>query len=525
MKRKTILFGIDGATWNFIDKFMEENVMPTMSYILKHGTRGTLLSTFPPETMAAWTSIFTGVNPGKHGVPDFRLRVNNRIELAGSHYRMVDTIWKIMSQNGLRSIVVNDPVTYPPDPINGIVTTGLMTPPNLNYAYPPELRSEIDSVVGGYSCEPPPDFFEKAMKAKPDAYQMLEEVATKHAKTALHLARNHEWDILAPIFTTTDRLQHVFFSDLEYIRRHYALIDGFLKQFLEIAVNENANLFIVSDHGFGQSNRALYVNTWLTQLGFEKVKKSSIRSLLASSGLTLYKLTELVGKLHLSRAAFKLYRIFPKIITVLPFESYEEGEIDYTASQAYSSAYHGIYLNTALHGQEYEKVRNAIIRQLDELTDDGIKVIEKLYKREEVLWGEYSNRAPDIFVVMREGYGMSTHLNPKVFDRLRNREVIISGSHRAEGIFAAFGPDIRSNMRLHEPVHTWDVAPTILHMHNLPIPEHMDGKALVAMLRDDSELNKSSRLELISERHRIKERIRTIESSQGKTSVPQDRAN
>ncbi|MGH9879153.1 MAG: hypothetical protein ACRD5H_16105, partial [Nitrososphaerales archaeon] len=183
------------------------------------------------------------------------------------------------------------------------------------------------------------------------------------------------------------------------------------------------------------------------------------------------------------------------------------------------------YLNAALHGKDYKKVRNAIIHQLDILTDGGIKVIEKLYKREEVMWGEYSDRAPDIFVVMREGYGMSTHLNPKLFDKLRNREVIISGSHRAEGIFAAFGPDIRSNTHMHDPVHTWDVTPTILHMHNLPIPEYMDGKALVAMLRDDSALNRSSRLELINERHRIKERIRTIESSKGKTSSLQDTAN
>ncbi|MEM2759475.1 MAG: alkaline phosphatase family protein [Nitrososphaerales archaeon] len=512
MKKKTILFGIDGATWYLIDKFVEEDSLPTMKYVLKNGAKGTLVSTFPTETMAAWTSIFTGVNPGKHGMPDFRLRINGGIEIAESRYRMVETVWQILSRKGLRSIVINDPVTYPPDAIKGIMTTGLMTPPHMNYVYPPQLRNEIDNIVGGYMCEPPPSFYEKAIKAKPEAYAMLEEVATKQACTALHLAKNYEWDVLAPIFTTSDRLQHVFFSNIDYLRKHYELLDGFMKQFLDIAQDENANLLITSDHGFGPVNKAFYINTWLSKNGFQKVKKSAVRSMLLSRGLTVYKLMELVGKLHLTNVALKLYRLSPKIVASLPLDTYEENQTDYNESQAFSTAYQGIYLNGNLTGEDYEHVRDAIMSKLNGVTDNGTCIIEKLYKREEVVWGPFSDRAPDIFVVTKVGYAMSTHLNPNIFDKLTNRGVTISGSHRLEGIFAAYGSDIKKNVNLNT-VNTWDIAPTILHMHEIPVPQYMDGRALVEMFRDDSELARSVIRERADERYRIRERLRSI--SQG----------
>ncbi len=510
MKKRTILFGIDGATWQLVDRFINEDSMPNLKYVIDHGVKGVLMSTFPTETMAAWTSIFTGVNPGKHGMPDFRLRINDRIEIAQSRYRMVETIWQILSKKGLKTIVTNDPVTYPPDAINGIMTTGLMTPPNANYVFPAEVRSEIDKVVGGYMCEPPENFYEKALTAKAEAYAMLEEVATKQALAALHLAKNYEWDILAPIFTTTDRLQHVFFEDHHYLKRHYALLDGFLHKFLDIASEGNTNLLIVSDHGFGPLHKSLYINTWLKEEGFQNVRKSAIRSMLISGGLTIYKLKELIGKLRLSGLALKMYRLSPSMIKeALPLGTYEANQTDYLTSQAFSTAYHGIYLNSNLKGQEYEQIRDAIINKLYELKDNGTKVVERLYKQEEVLWGQYSDRAPDIFIVTKVGYGISTHLNPEIFDRPQNHDVTISGSHRLEGIIAATGPDIKTGMTIENNMYVWDVATTILHTLGLPILDYMDGRVITEMFIDGNRLTRTVH-KAVNERDRIKHALRNL---------------
>lgn len=513
MKRKTILFGIDGAPWHLVDRFVEEGVMPNMKKFLEGGVKATLLSTFPTETMAAWTSIFTGVNPGKHGMPDFRLRLNGKIEIAQSRFRQAETIWQIMSKRGMKSILINDPVTYPPNAINGVVTTGLMTPPNVkNFIYPPELREEVDRVVGGYMCEPPSTFYEKAVNAKPEAYAMLEEVASKQAESALFYAKKIDWDVLAPIFTTSDRLMHVFYTDNDYMKKHFGLLDGFLGKFLEIAQKENANVLIASDHGFGPIEKALYINTWLASEGFQIVKRTAMRSFMTSRGLTVYKLMDIIGKLRLSGVALKLYRLSPKMIKeAIPLGSYEEGQTDYDNSKAFSTAYHGIYINSNLERDEFERVRDSIMAKLYELTDNGTRIVEKLYKREEVLWGAQSERAPDIFIVTKIGYGVSTHLNSKIFDKLQNHGVVISGSHRLEGIFAAAGPDIKKGLVLGRDLNGWDVASTILHMHSIPIPTQMDGTVIKEIFEDGSELaSRSITQEVSSESLRIKERLRTL---------------
>ncbi len=523
MRKRTILFGIDGAPWHLVDRLINEGAMPNMKRFLDGGVRGTLLSTFPTQTIAAWTSIFTGVNPGKHGMPDIRLRLNGKIEIAQSRYRQTETIWQIMSRRGLKSILINDPVTYPPNAINGVVTSGLMTPPNVkNFIYPQDMREEVDQAVGGYLCEPPNKFYEKSVESKPEAYSMLNEVASKQAEAGLYLAKKIDWDVLAPIFTTSDRLMHVFYNDYEYVSKHFTLLDGFLKEFLEIAEKENANVLICSDHGFGPTARAIYVNTWLASQGFQVVKNNAVRSMMTSSGLTVYKLADIIGKLHLSELALKIYRISPRMIKeALPLGSYEGGQTDYDASDAFSTAYHGIYLNSNLKGAEFEKVRDAIIAKLNEVTDEGVKVIEKVYKREEVLWGPHSDRAPDIFVVTRIGYGMSTHLNRRIFDRLKNHDVVISGSHRLEGIFAASGPDIKRGQTLGDELHVWDVASTILHIHSIPIPSYMDGKVIRKIFAENSELAAESITQISSESLRIREKLRALK----KEKMPREGQN
>jgi predicted AlkP superfamily phosphohydrolase/phosphomutase len=350
---------------------------------------------------------------------------------------------------------------------------------------------------------------------------MLEQVASKQAEAALYYSKKIDWDVLAPIFTTSDRLMHVFYNDYDYLKKHFSLLDGYLGQFLEIAQRENANVLIASDHGFGPTEKALYINTWLASEGFQIVKRSAMRSMMTSSGLTVYKIMEIIGKLRLSGLALKIYRISPKMIKeAIPLGSYEEGQTDYDNSQAFSTAYHGIYINSNLKGAEFERVRDAIMSKLYELKDNGTKIVEKLYKREEVLWGDQSERAPDIFIVTKIGYGVSTHLNRKMFDKLQNHGVIISGSHRLEGIFAASGPDIKKGLAIGRDLNGWDVASTILHMHSVPIPASMDGKVIKEIFADNSELAaKSITQEVSSESLRIRERLRSLKRENG----PRDR--
>src|ERR1051325_7521942 len=68
---KTILFGLDGATFQILDDLVARGVMPRLASVYERGFRAPLSSTPVPLTPQAWTTLATGRSPGWHGVFDF----------------------------------------------------------------------------------------------------------------------------------------------------------------------------------------------------------------------------------------------------------------------------------------------------------------------------------------------------------------------------------------------------------------------------------------------------------------------
>jgi arylsulfatase A-like enzyme len=67
----------------------------------------------------------------------------------------------------------------------------------------------------------------------------------------------------------------------------------------------------------------------------------------------------------------------------------------------------------------------------------------------------------------------------------------ISGTHRMDGIFLAYGQAIQPGA-LAEKAQIVDLAPTILYLMGEPVPEHMDGVALDEILRGPVRLARRS---------------------------------
>ena len=117
---RSIVIGIDGAKPKFIEKWIDE-----LSTLQKfYPCYGKLASTLPPSSAPAWTSIVTGVTPEKHGIYDF-FYFDNGIKVVSSRHRRMPAIWNLLSDIGKRSIVINVPMTYPPERVNGIIISGL----------------------------------------------------------------------------------------------------------------------------------------------------------------------------------------------------------------------------------------------------------------------------------------------------------------------------------------------------------------------------------------------------------------
>ena len=126
-RSKTILIGLDGATYTVIRPAMANGDLPNLRALMESGSSGILKSTHPPVSPVAWTSCMTGVNPAKHGILDFMepetkdtlgIRLNNRKDCKAK------PIWRFLNEQGYKTVVVNVPMTYPPDELDGVMVSG-----------------------------------------------------------------------------------------------------------------------------------------------------------------------------------------------------------------------------------------------------------------------------------------------------------------------------------------------------------------------------------------------------------------
>lgn len=89
------------------------------------------------------------------------------------------------------------------------------------------------------------------------------------------------------------------------------------------------------------------------------------------------------------------------------------------------------------------------------------------------------------------------------------------GTHRMNGIFIACGPDIKNTGEELKKARIIDLAPTILHMFGLQIPENMDGEVLTHIFKSNSQIIKRPiKYRKISEKERIRKRIRRLKRLQ-----------
>ena len=144
--KKVLLIGLDcAAPRTLFQDFLEE--CPNIKKLMDNGIYGRLRSSDPPITVPAWMVMATGKKPGTLGVYGFRHRKGNSYNdfwVANSQTIKEEKIWDIIGKNGYKSILLGIPPTFPPQPINGNLVTGFITPDALsNFTYPPELKEEI----------------------------------------------------------------------------------------------------------------------------------------------------------------------------------------------------------------------------------------------------------------------------------------------------------------------------------------------------------------------------------------------
>jgi len=272
-RRKVVLIGWDGACWPVIRKYLDSGRLPTVRKLLLEGVAGDLRSTVPFSSGPAWTSIVTGVNPGKHNICHFYRANGYDMKLNSGSFRRSTPIWDIVGQAGMKVAVVNIPMTYPPEPVNGVMVSGMDTPSSKRrFTYPDELQDSL--IRSGYLITWGSKNFKRG-KEKEFTAKLLE-MERRRGELVINLLQNVAPDFLAVNFAGTDRVQHRFWDNIgvegsDAVLAMYEELDSILSDILE-SIDESTTVLLISDHGFGPFYKHIVLGKWLRDQGLLKVK-------------------------------------------------------------------------------------------------------------------------------------------------------------------------------------------------------------------------------------------------------------
>ncbi len=189
-----------------------------------------------------------------------------------------------------------------------------------------------------------------------------------------HLERFRE-GILASVFDSLDRIQHMFWRDRpDIVERWYARLDalvGRVEERLAALGQSHTRIVVVSDHGFSDFEYKIHLNRWLIDQGY--------------------------------------------LVTRAESEAGSLADVDWPRSKAYAVGLNSIYLN--LVGREGQGTvpisqREEVIGRLcEDLTawkgPDGKSVVQQALKQEDAFPGPLAEYGPDIVVGFSPGYRAS----------------------------------------------------------------------------------------------------------------------
>lgn len=471
-----VIIGLDGADWVALRPLMDDGAMPALKAFVERGASARLDSVLPTNSMSAWTSFMTGVNPGRHGVYEFVRKTSTPFRTAVTNSSVVrfPALWQTLAAAGRSSCAIDMPPLYPPLPVDGCLMLGgigARAAEGRAYTWPRELAGEVESAVGGFVADVP--WTGKSGQEEQLVADLIALVENR-VRVTEHMLDRHRVDLLCSVFVAPDRLQHVFWQDLTQHGPHYALArrfyeaqDAALARLLDRIDLTKTDVLIVSDHGFRPLHKAFDVNAFLRSAGF--LSWEGARPLLAS--------------------ALRLASRVPPVRSWIEGRFRERGrmlpkrELS-PRSVAYSDLADSVSVNIAgrettgsVPAEEQFEVEQAVTAALLEFRDpeSGNHVVGGFRRRDDYFSGPYLDEAPDLLIEFNEGYGYGR------WGVVLAEWPHCQGVHSRNGIIAAAGPHFRRGEQA-PPLSIMDVAPTVLSLLEVPVPAGTDGRVAESLL-------------------------------------------
>ncbi len=503
VRRKSVIIGLDGATWKLLDGFIERGVMPTLGRLRDEGAHGPLWSVVPPMTATAWTAYQTGKGPGKHGIYDWTEPV------PGSYlYRPIDstriqsrTLFELLSERGARVATVNLPLTYPARPINGIAVGDMLTPAKdvPGFTWPASFKADLDKLVPDYVIDT------HLTESEDDILPFLGRLRAMlegRGKLVRTLMEQEPWDVFCTVWVEMDRMQHCLWHIFDPSHPHhdaalasryesaildiYRLIDTRVAEMIERRP-EGSNVIFLSDHGFGPCRYKVFLNTWLAREGFLTFREGGrdrrnrlhkVRGVLGRAGVDTRKLLDLarrIGGDHMLKMGDELSRFAT--------------DIDWENTVAFCHGTNSVRINLkgreprgAVDPADYDRVVEEVRQRLLAMRDpEGNRIITRVDRRDGLYEGPEVHGAADLLISGHDDSVWFYYSEGDVPSDVFEKSGWASGNHEPDGLFLGWGPDFAPGTRI-EDANIVDILPTLFATLGAAIPDDVDGRVLHEVL-------------------------------------------
>jgi len=459
-QKRVLVMGLDCMTPDLaFDLYLGD--MPNLRRLMQDGTWGELASSHPPITVPAWMVMATSRDPGTLGAYGFRHRKNNSYTegwTANASTFDLPAVWDHLGAAGKKVCLVGLPPSYPVRPVAGW-RVGCFLTPNRDkvFTYPEDLAREVLEVAPDYR-------FDVTFRtdSRDELLRELYLMADEHFRVVEHLAAKKPWDLLWFVEIGMDRIHHAFwkFSDPSHplyepgnpyqtaIRDYYRHIDGLVGSLLDRVGPETAVL-AVSDHGAKAMRGAFCINQWLVDAGYLALKSQPARG-----------------------------------------ASLEKCDVDWarTTAWAWGGYYARVFINVkgrepqgVVPPERYEATLAALTADILGIRDHAGRLMATRVLRPKDLYRTCRGDSPDLMVYLddlswRSAGTMGWDKN-YLFENDTGPDDAV---HAASGCFVMRAPGRRGTGR-RDGLTIYDVAPTILDLFGMPVPQEMEGKSCLAM--------------------------------------------
>ena len=503
--KKVLLIGIDSLDPKLLVKFADD--LPNFTRLRQESPEIRLKCIFPPDSIPAWVSIHTGLNPAGHGL----IYVFDIFESQWQDILNIDpdifrgrTFWDHASNGGRRVCVLFPFTAFPPWPVNGLMVSRAMGERPLDAGSPWQTEREIRTYpLDAAARHGIPPFMSDVSGKHPGEKNLgirtedTHRVMLEKAHLGMEISQSSEWDLFFIFFGSLDGIQHSLwrYSDendptypgpnplQDLIRDSYRILDGVVGQFLEL--HPDATTIVMSDHGHGMRPPVtVSINEFLRQKGFLFSKGHHLNPLpRALEGLkrgvldfvhqreldywmlklSKMKLFSSASKgVYMSTASIDMGRTVAYLSSFAGPKSYPHGGIEITREN--------------LNGMGYEELRSTLIRELSGLAhpDTGMELMDWVCRREELYSGPQISHLPDIVFELKEGYGVYWGIHTPLIGTAYEHN-LASGGHKKDAVFLISGAD-RKPAR--QQMSLMDVAPTILDLLGVEGDFGFDGASI-----------------------------------------------